>query len=778
MMAVYAAKFPAEKMHIQFDKGLYNREETIWYKIYLISGTQLSALSKNVYVEWYDTSGHMIKQTVAPLYQSTARGSFDIPADYKGNFIHVKAYTRWMLNGDPDFLYQRDLGVNTGKTTAKKVQPITYKTTVETFPEGGNLVEGLNSKIAFKATNQYGYPVFIKGALVGKNNKFIDSIDIKHDGMGFFFLNPQPGEEYAIHWTDENGKSGVCQIPPAKKEGAKIAVMTTNDQAIIQVERSDSASSHFRKMNLLVHMNQNLFFKVALNATERSILNARIPIDQLPTGILQFTLFTDDWVPVAERLVFINNHTHEFNVRFNTPMVNMDKRGKTVFEVYVPDTAFSNLSIAVTDADVVTPDDRSIFSDILLSDDVHGKIHNPAYYLSSDADSVMANLDLVMLTNGWRRFDWDKIRAGQTPDYKYPRETDFMALQGKVYGTDRISTSSPLMLNLIIVGKDSSKHFAFLPVNKDGSFYQNTYYYDTARIFYSFNGNQNLTNVTQVQFNNGLLRQVPKVIRYPYSTRPYLWSDSLAKLKLDHYLQEQEILKKSMAATTLQEVVVQARPKSKEEIMDEKYTTGLFSGGDSYSFDVMDDPTSFGSIDILTYLQSKVPGLVISGSGQNMSVTYRGAVPDLYVNESQSNMDMVQTMSVNDVAMIKVFRPPFFGSAGGGGGGAIAIYTKKGNDAQHTNDTNVKGLENTVLGGYSRFKEFYNPNYEKEPNTSTPDIRTTLYWNPYITTNKQSPRTRIEFFNNDVTKKYRVVLEGVNSEGKMVRIVRTIDHAE
>ncbi|HVZ25914.1 MAG TPA: hypothetical protein VG842_07670, partial [Sediminibacterium sp.] len=562
MMAIYAARYPAEKMHIQFDKNLYNKEETIWYKIYLISGTQLSDLSKNVYVEWYDTSGRMIKQTVAPLYQATARGSFDIPADYKGNFIHVKAYTRWMLNGDPDFLYERDLGVNTGKSTAKKQAPIIYKTTVTTFPEGGSLVEGLNSKIAFKATNQFGYPVLIKGALVGKNNKFIDSIEVKHDGMGLFFLNPQPGEQYAIHWTDENGQTGISPIAAPQKEGAKMAVLTTNDQAIIQVERSDSANSHFRKMNLLVHMNQALFFKVALNATERPILNARIPIDQLPTGILQFTLFTDDWVPISERLVFINNHTHEFNVRFNTPEVNMDKRGKTVFEVYVPDTSFANMSIAVTDADVVQPDDHSIFSDILLSGDVHGKIHNPAYYLSSDADSVMSNLDLVMLTNGWRKFDWEKIRAGKFPDYKYPRETEFMALQGKVYGADRISTSMPLMLNLIIVGKDSSKHFAFLPVDKQGNFYQNTYFYDTSRIFYSFNGNQNLTNVTQVQFNNGLLRQVAKTIRYPHSAQPYLWSDSLAKLKLDHYLQEQELLKKSMAATTLQEVVVKARTKS------------------------------------------------------------------------------------------------------------------------------------------------------------------------------------------------------------------------
>ncbi|MDE3251692.1 MAG: hypothetical protein KGO92_02725 [Bacteroidota bacterium] len=776
MMAVYAERFPTEKMHIQFDKNLYNKEETIWYKIYILSGTELSQLSKNVYVEWYDTSGKMIKQTVAPLYQATAKGSFDIPANYSGNFIHVKAFTRWMLNDDPAFLFDRELAINTSTLPAKTpAKPIVYKTRVETFPESGFLIQGLTSRVAFKATNQFGNPVFIKGVLTDNKNLVLDSLRVKHDGMGSFILTPEPSESYQLKWTDENGKTGVTDIPVTKKEGAKLAIRTTNDKALVQIQRTTNAPDNFKHMNLLVHMNQNLLYKVSLNSSEKEVLNAQIPIDNLPTGIVQFSLFTSDWVPVAERIIFVNNHMHEFNAKLTPALVNLDKRGKNVFEIYVTDTAVTNMSIAVTDASVSTPYNYSIFSDMLLSSEIKGKIYNPAYYLTSDADSVTANLDLVMLTNGWRRFDWEKIEAGQLPTLKYPRETDLMQVSGKVFGMNSVSSRGPLLLNVIIAGKDSSKHFAFIPVEKDGSFKQpGLYFYDTAKVYYSFNGNDKLTDITQVQFDNGLLKQTLKTIQYGNTDHASPLSDSLAKAKMDYLLNEQELLKKNMASATLQEVVVKARSKSKEEILDERYASGLFSGGDAQTFDLTDNPASYGSLDIISYLQGRVAGLIITGSGGNMTMSWRGATPDLFVNESPSDMNMVQSISVSDIAMVKVFRPPFFGSIGGGSGGAIAIYTKKGNDATKGNP-NSKGLENTVLGGYSRFKEFFNPNYEKATDTYEQDMRSTLYWNPYVITNKRSPRYKVEFYNNDITKKFLVVLEGVNSDGKMTRTVKLIE---
>ncbi|MCW3087106.1 MAG: hypothetical protein JWQ78_492, partial [Sediminibacterium sp.] len=492
---------------------------------------------------------------------------------------------------------------------------------------------------------------------------------------------------------------------------------------------------------------------------------------------LQFSLFTSDWIPVAERILFVNNHQHEFNAKINTQLVSLDKRGKNVLDIVVSDTAFANMSLAVTDADITAPETQSIYSDILLSGDIKGKVYNPAYYLTSDTDSITAHLDLVMMTNGWRRFDWDKIKAGVGPALTYPAETDFLKVTGKVFGMKSVSMTEPLMLNLIMLGKDSSKNFIFVPVNRDGSFEEKgVFFYDTARVFYSFNGNSKLTEITQVQFGNGLLRQTQKNTQYTYRDPFAVWSDSISRKRMNFYMEQQEQLKKRMAAATLQEVTVTAKIKaiSNLQVLEKKYASGLFSGGDGYSFDLTDDPNATAAQNVLNYLQGKVAGLMISGSGSQTTLNWRGASPDIYVNEFKTEVDMVQSLSVSDIAFIKVFRPPFFGSSGGGSGGAIAIYTKKGTDARKASP-NAKGMENTVLGGYSRFKEFYSPSYEKPNENPDADVRTTLYWSPYVLTNKKNPRVRVQFYNNDISRRLLLVLEGVNGDGKMTRVVKLLE---
>ena len=774
MMAIYADQFPTEKVHIHFDKSIYNKEEIIWYKAYILSDAGLSNLSKNFYMEWYDTTGKMIKQTVAPLFQSTAKGNFDLPADYTGNFIHVKAYTRWMLNDDSVFTYERDLIIN-NSTAPEVYKPVVYKTQVSLFPEGGFLINGINTRIAFKAVNQFGAPVSIKGVLVNDKNKVLDSLKVKHDGMGSFFLLPKLGETYQIKWTDEKGKSGVTPFETPKNTGASISIKTTNDKALIKVERTANAPENFKNMNLLVHMNRVLFYKISLNAADKLLLNAEIPIDEMQTGILQFSLFTSDWVPVSERIVFINNRLHEFSAKLIPQLTTVTKRGKNVFDIMVTDTAFTNMSVAVTDASIETSSAYTIYSDMMLSGDLKGKINNPGYYLSSDADSVTASLDLVMLTNGWRRYDWEKIKAGVVPALKFPIETDLMKIIGKVYGLKSISTSSDILLNLIISKKDSSKNFVFAQVDKNGDFEEKgLFFYDTARVYYSFNKNPALNNLAQIKFENGLLRPLFKPITFSDLKKPSLFTDSISRAKMNYFLSQQEDWKRKSSYKTLQEVIIKSKAKSNDQLLDEKYTTGLFSGGDAFSFNLIDDPFSKTAFDIFTYLQGKVAGLSISGSGANITLSWRGSTPDLFLNEMNSSIDAVQSISVKDIAMVKVFRPPFFGSMGGGTGGAIAIYTRRGGDVNQSSTSNL-GMLNTIITGYTKFKEFYNPQYDNPNELADTDIRTTLYWNPYIITNKKSPRFRVQFFNNDISKKFQVVLEGINGDGKLTRVVKILE---
>jgi hypothetical protein len=777
MMAVYEAQYPYEKIHVQFDKEAYNKEETIWYKAYVITGVDLSDVSRNLYVEWYDTTGKMIKQTVAPLYLSSAKGSFELPADYTGNFIQVKAFTRWMLNDDSVFLYERRIPINNSTTAGFKKPAVTYKTRLEIFPEGGFLVKGITSRVAFKASNQYGNPVMFKGILVNNKNVTMDTLLVEHDGMGSFPLTPMEGETYRVNWTDEYGKTGTTDITGVKPEGVCLSIATTNDKAIVQVERSNGVADNFKQFNLLVHMNQKLFFKAALKGADKIIQRANIPIEELPTGILQFSLFTSDWIPVAERVIFINNHTHEFNAKIVPQMTGLDKRAKNVIDIQVSDTAVANMSIAITDAAVPIPEMNTIFSDILISGEIRGKVYNPAYYLTSDADSIAAHLDLLMLTNGWRRFDWDKIKAGIVPKLKYPFETDYMRMQGHVFGLRATGANLPMM-NLIVVAKDSTKQLKFLEVEKDGSFRDNnSFFYDTVRIFYSFNDASKLNNTMQVKFDNGLLHPQFKKVEFGLTDPVSRWSDSISRVRMNFFLTQQEALKKAMAAVTLQEVIVKSRAKTEApmQALDKRYASGLFSGGDGYAFDFTDDPFANSARDVLSYLQGKVAGLTISGSGSSATLSWRGSTPSLFVNEMQADVDRIQTVAVADIAYVKVFRPPFFGAMGGGAGGAIAVYTKKGADGRKSSGNDSKGLENTVLGGYSRFREFYSPVYDKPNEGMESDTRTTLYWNPYIITNKKSPRYRIEFYNNDFSKKLQVVLEGLNSDGKMVRVVRTIE---
>ena len=216
-------------------------------------------------------------------------------------------------------------------------------------------------------------------------------------------------------------------------------------------------------------------------------------------------MFTNDWLPIAERIVLVNNRLHEFNAQVNVQISNLNKRGKNVIELYVKDTTMANMSMSITDASVVLPEQQNIYSDFLLSNDIKGKVYNPAYYFSSDADSVASHLDLVMLTNGWRKFNWEKIKKGILPTLVYPKETDLMNVGGKVYSSATSSVSDGLLLNLIILGKDSSKKMLFLPVGKDGAFKDNAAFFnDTSKIYYSINGKPKNSSFV-VRFENGLL---------------------------------------------------------------------------------------------------------------------------------------------------------------------------------------------------------------------------------------------------------------------------------
>jgi hypothetical protein len=204
--------------------------------------------------------------------------------------------------------------------------------------------------------------------------------------------------------------------------------------------------------------------------------------------------------------------------------------------------------------------------------------------------------------------------------------------------------------------------------------------------------------------------------------------------------------------------------------MDEKYTSALFSGADSYKFDVVNDKTLFPTRNIFQYLQARVAGLMISTPPPVMS--WRGAEPQLFLDEVLVDIQFVSQLTVAQVAYIKVFRPGSFVGTGHSSSGAIAIYTRRGGDAAES----PGGMNSSTVSGYTPVRQFYSPNYALlDARNEERDIRTTLYWNPQVTTSPENNKVKLRFYNNDVSKSFRVVVEGMTKDGQLVRLEQIME---
>jgi len=773
VLNIYRDRFQQEKVHLHFDKSVYNKGETIWYKAYVMAGSDLSDYSKNFYVDWFDGSGKLLKHSMAPMFESSAKGQFEIPANYDGQSLHVRAYTQWMLNFDSSFLFNKDILVWQEKSVKGAI--ISPLITLQFFPEGGDLLAQINTRVAFKAVNQFGKPVKLSGSLQDSKGAFIDSFATQHDGMGSVTINPQANETYTAYWKDEFGISSNTILPPIKNSGANLQVQLLASKALVVIKRTKDVDESLQILYLVASMNQNMVFKGRISLISNTTSLAEIPTVMLPTGVLQITLFNANWVPVAERVVFVNNHQHLFHPEITTPVINLDKRGKNIIEINVPDSVISNLSIAVTDAGLSENNDNTIISQLLLCGELKGYINNPSYYFSSDADSVVEHLDLVMLTHGWRRYKWDDIVKGKLPVIKFKKDTDYIRINGKIWGGTKIGIAPDQKILLMLLAKDSTRQTLIIPVKKDGSFVQgDIVFFDTLQVYYKYLGNKKLVNRTELVFQNGLLSQNMNLIDKS-TVSPYLWAlaDSTQLAKNRNFLAEQARLEKLALSTTLADVIVRTKAKRPVDILDEKYASGMFTGDAGYQFDLINDPRAQSSVDIFNYLQGRVPGLQVQFANDGRpSLIWRGVHPEIYIDEISQLPYELQSYSMDDIAYIKVFRPPFFGSLGGGAGGAISIYTRKGFDAKSKPG---KGLSFKFLEGYTGYKQFYSPDYSMPTGNFLPDLRKTLYWNPYLLTDASTHKITLEFYNNDISKKLRIVLEGMNAEGKLARVEKLIE---
>ncbi|MGB8192587.1 MAG: hypothetical protein WCF67_11745, partial [Chitinophagaceae bacterium] len=234
----FAFMHPQEKVYVHTDRDMFLSGETIWLKTYITLNGALTTLSKIAYVELANSKGEVVVKRMLKADNGTAAGEIAIPLTLPSGNYSLNAYTLWMLNF-PQFIFKKSIAVHNAGTEMPKRSGGQSSFSVQFLPEGGNLVTGLEGRVAFKAIDGGGMPLNIQGNVQDSKKNTVATISTVHDGMGAFVFTPQPNETYTASVTTPGGRSKSFTLPAAMSEG--IVMMVNNDnpnRVFVQFNRS------------------------------------------------------------------------------------------------------------------------------------------------------------------------------------------------------------------------------------------------------------------------------------------------------------------------------------------------------------------------------------------------------------------------------------------------------------------------------------------------------------------------------------------------------------
>jgi len=756
-------KNPVEKIHIHTNQPFYMAYDTLWFKAYVIN-TNLnrpSDVSKSLTVDLIDLEGKIIRQAKVKLNVGLADGYLNLSDSLKTGRYILRAYTNLMKNFGPDFYYQRSLMIQNKPDENQNLSKGTINITF--FPEGGDLVTGLKSKVGFKAIGINGLGINLTGKIVDDKGKTISLIGSEHLGMGQFEFTPETGRKYfAEIFIDQ--KPVQFQLPEAKPNGYVLQVNSTADSLLLKTICSPDLSE--KGFLTLIGAQDGVTRYVAkVNPSEKGFITS-VSKAKFYTGIVQFTLFGADGLPIAERLVYCNNHdllnieteikssyNKKDQVKFLADLKNTDEK---------PD--IGSLSVSVYNESLYPWDEdneNSIYSDLLLTTDLKGYIEQPGYYFGkSDKENRERNLDNLLLTQGWRRFSWrDKLSKNLPAISNSNTITDeirgkIMFASGKPYINGDVTLfQSGLARNILQTKTDTAGNFIFKDLK----------IIDTANFVISTNTVKEKKNYKIQIFG---LEGTQEELAKPNQMQQLIIlpdSSSVENKKLD------DLYFKSKGINLHQVNITAKKPGPVKE------SANLNGPGRADAIVLAKDLET--AHDLSTYLINNVIGLK----------TYNGEIYSRITPDSDTSaspmlviLDGVQLdqgnfrisdINVNDVGSIEVLKGASAGIYGiNGFGGVLIITSKKGKD--HTNDAlskSAKGILPFSMVGYQMKREFYSPVYNVT-NINNIDLRKAIYWNPNVITSTDK-KTEVSFFTSDYTGKYKIVIEGINAEGQIGRAV-------
>ena len=474
-----------EKVYLHTDNTCYFVGDTLWYKAYVVRADNLKPtdMSRILYVELLTPDGLLVeRQNIIVAPNNYTCGQFVLRDSLYSGYYELRAYTRWNLNFNQrehrfskddgwafynrqmakeyyrlwDGLYSRVLPIyskpeETGDYDMRRMyqrpktrlpKPKKEELKVTFYPEGGSLVQGLQSRVAFEVVDQHGQAVNISGTVWDGDEKVADAVT-GYMGRGRFSVTPDNRRLKArFRW---NEKDYSFDLPKAEQRGAVI----TLDGNRLSITGRNLPQDRQYAVSVLCRGVLRHFEEVGIagvNGTNGSSgIELRLPVDSMPVGVNDVTLFDSDGQILADRLFFVNgsdgNYGSDGSHGGIEPIDSINPlRSTTTYAPYepitiglqLPDSA-TTFSLAVRDTrtDEPTYDNGNLMTSMLLSSELRGFIARPAYYFESNDEEHRQNLDLLMMVQGWRRYKWEQLAdTAFVPQYE-PETT--MTVSGAVY---------------------------------------------------------------------------------------------------------------------------------------------------------------------------------------------------------------------------------------------------------------------------------------------------------------------------------------------------------
>ncbi|HEY4323656.1 MAG TPA: Ig-like domain-containing protein [Mucilaginibacter sp.] len=644
---------------------------------------------------------------------------------------------------------------------------------VQFFPEGGDLIAGVRSKVAFKALNTDGVGVDVTGTVVDNAGNEVADLTSQHNGMGIFALLPEGNKTYKANVTFPDGAKGEYELPKVNTDGINLAV-NNNDPENLTIKIATNAGYFQKNKNrgyYIIAQSGGTICYTGLAALQSQVYTGMVPKSKFPTGVLQVTLFAADGEPLSERVVFIQ-HNDALNIGLSADLPAYTSKQHVKMTVSSKNKALpveGTFSVSVIDETEVPFDENAettILSSILLTSDLRGYIEKPNYYFNHIDDKKLADLDILMLTQGYRRFSYTDIFED-----KYPPKT-FLPEKGmEITGVLRTSSGLPVnkgVVNMVLPDRNVSVN-AVTDVSGQFSF-QNVAVFDSSKVILNARNNSGYNGMM-------IMADVP---RHQPVTKSYPDPGAIANIDsaLSFYLQNAK--KRNENSHMLKEVVITG--SKIEKVTHPEYTALMGVSADADQT-LTAEKLKYCSFDLVSCIQNKTFGLWYFEDEFYIKRYYDKGDKrpvEFFVNGVPMDFGFITTIKTEEVTSIDVYLTDGVSGINNryGTNGIVSITLTNGsfNLKQKYDNSNLlalatqTGVVTITPKGYFRARMFYSPKYENKDQAQNADLRNTIYWNPNITTDKNG-ESSFDYYNADGKGTYKAVIEGIDNEGNIGRTV-------